>query len=132
MPDEQIGLTFDPTVLLDAEIEVLTRTAQGEIATFSGEPMPVLRAAFLRHLLLGLPAPHEAWPVRLPVVRILGARTDAWVKVVPIHTAALTILGFQAGSFGPHSVTLLQHPDGAKTSVKTKDFATLQQIAANP
>jgi hypothetical protein len=81
MPDEQIGLTFDPTVLLDAEIEVLTRTAQGEIATFSGEPMPVLRAAFLRHLLLGLPAPHEAWPVRLPGVRIRGARIDAWLDL---------------------------------------------------
>src|SRR5215472_6879894 len=40
MPDEQLGLIFDPTVLLDAEVEVLARTARGEFATFAGEPMP--------------------------------------------------------------------------------------------
>ena len=77
MPDELRVLTFDPTALLDAEAEVIACTARGEIAVFSGAPMPVLRAAFLRHLLLGLPAPREPWPVRLPGVRIRGACIDA-------------------------------------------------------
>ncbi len=70
MPDEQRTLTFDPAVLLDAEAEVIARTARGEVAAFGGAPMPVLRAEFLRHLLLGLPSPCEPWPVRLPGVRI--------------------------------------------------------------
>ena len=41
----------------------------------------MLRAAFLRHLLLGLPAPHEPWPVRLPGVRIRGASIDAMLDL---------------------------------------------------
>ena len=82
MPDEQRVLTFDPAVLLDAEAEVIARVARGEVATFAGTPPPVLRAAFLRHLLLGLPAGSpgalagEPWPVRLPGVRIRGARIE--------------------------------------------------------
>ena len=77
MPDELRVLTFDPTALLDAEAEVIACTARGGIAVFAGAPMPVLRAAFLRHLLLGLPAPREPWPVRLPGVHIRGACIDA-------------------------------------------------------
>ncbi|HUD60082.1 MAG TPA: hypothetical protein VMQ99_11330 [Acetobacteraceae bacterium] len=76
MPDEQRLLAFDPSILGDAEAEVIARTAQGEIVAFSGSDRPVLRAAFLRHLLLGLPAPVDAWPIRLPGVRIRGARID--------------------------------------------------------
>ncbi len=76
MSDEQRVLIFDPAVLLDAEAEVIARTACGEIATFAGAPMPVLRAGFLRHLLLSLPTPLEPWPVRLPGVRIRGACID--------------------------------------------------------
>src|SRR5271166_645238 len=76
MPDEQRVLTFDPTVLLDTEAEVIARTASGEVAIFAGAPMPVIRAAFLRHLLLSLPAPREPWPIRLPGVRIHRACID--------------------------------------------------------
>jgi hypothetical protein len=74
MPDEQRVLIFDPAVLLDAEAEVIARTARGEVAVL--EDRPVLRAAFLRHLLLGLPAPCDVWPIRLPGVRIRGACID--------------------------------------------------------
>jgi hypothetical protein len=82
MPDEQRVLTFDPAVLLDAEAEVIARVARGEVATFAGTPPTVLRADFLRHLLLGLPAGSpgalagEPWPVRLPGIRIRGARIE--------------------------------------------------------
>ena len=57
-------------------------SSRGEVATFAGMPPPVLRAAFLRHLLLGLPAGSpgapaaEPWPVRLSGVRIHGARIE--------------------------------------------------------
>ena len=73
MPDELRIVSFDPTSLLDAEVEVVVRTARGEVATFNDAPMPIVRSAFLRHLLLGLPAPKEPWPIRLPGVRIRGA-----------------------------------------------------------
>ena len=82
MPDEQRVLTFDPAVLLDAEAVVIARVARGEVATFAGTPPPVLRAAFLRYLLLGLPVgppgavAAEPWAVRLPGIRIRGARIE--------------------------------------------------------
>ena len=76
MPDEQRLPAFDPSILRDAEAEVIARTARGETAVFSDAERPVLRAAFLRHLLLGLPAPVDAWAIRLPGVRIRGARIE--------------------------------------------------------
>src|SRR6185437_9468783 len=75
MPDEQRIASFDPAHLLDAEAEVVARTALGEVAVLP--PEAPLRAAFLRHLLLGLPAPVDSWAVRLPGVRIRGARIEA-------------------------------------------------------
>lgn len=74
MPDEQRIAAFDSAHLLDAEAEVVARTALGEVAMLS--PEASLRAAFLRHLLLGLPAPVEPWALRLPGVRIRGARIE--------------------------------------------------------
>jgi hypothetical protein len=76
MPDEQRIPTFDPAALLDAEARVVACTGRGEVAAFSGPRATVLRAAFLRHLLLGLPAGPDPWPVRLPGVRIRGASID--------------------------------------------------------
>jgi hypothetical protein len=76
MPDELRVATFDPAVLWDAEAEVVACTSRGEIASLADAPAPVLRASFLRHLLLGLPAPCDPWPVRVPGVRIHGARID--------------------------------------------------------
>ena len=91
MPDELRVLTFDPTVLLDAEAEVIACTARGEIAVFADAPMAVLRAAFLRHLLLGLPAPCEPWPVRLPGVRIRGASIDAMLEYLILSRTAIDL-----------------------------------------
>ena len=81
MPDELRALSFDPTMLRDAEAEVITRTARGEIAAFPEAAFPttgrpVVRAAFLRHLLLGL----EAWPIRLPGVRPWCGRTKGTTR----------------------------------------------------
>src|SRR5579863_3461200 len=74
MPDELRRPEFDPAILLDAEAEVVARTARGEIAVFPEAERPVLRAAFLRHLLLQL-SPND-WPIRLPGVRIHAARIE--------------------------------------------------------
>jgi len=76
MPDEQRMPGFDPAILLDAEAEVVARTSLGEVAIFPEQPRAQIRAAFLRHLLLGLPATPAPWPVRLPGVRIHGARIE--------------------------------------------------------
>jgi hypothetical protein len=76
MPDEQRPLEFDPTLLRDAEAEVIARTARGDVAIFPDLERPPIRAAFLRHLLLGLPVAGEPWPIRLPGVRIRGARIE--------------------------------------------------------
>src|SRR5579883_37975 len=73
MPDELRKPAFDPAILLDAEAEVVARTAQGETAVLRQDQQPLLRAAFLRHLLLGL---QQDWPIRLPGVRIQGAHLE--------------------------------------------------------
>src|SRR5262249_45985578 len=65
--------SFDPDLLSDAAAEVIARTARGEIAAFDASERPTISADFLRHLLLGLPATPEPWPVRLPGVRVRGA-----------------------------------------------------------
>jgi nitrogen fixation protein len=74
MPDELRRPEFDPAILLDAEAEVVCRTTRGEIASFATTERPIIRAAFLRHLLLRL-APDD-WPIRPPGVRIRGARIE--------------------------------------------------------
>ena len=74
MPDEQRTASFDPAHLLDAEAEVVARTALGEVAVLAEGA--VVRAAFLRYLLLGLPAPVEPWSMRLPGVRIRGVHIE--------------------------------------------------------
>jgi len=74
MPDELRRPEFDPAILLDAEAEVVRRTARGEIASFAATERPTIRAVFLRHLLLRL-APDD-WPIRPPGVRIRGVRIE--------------------------------------------------------
>jgi ATP-dependent DNA ligase len=61
-----------------------------------------------------------------------GARTDAWVKVKQLHSMVGVITGFEAGSFGPHSVTLLKLSNGVDGRVKTLNHETLAEIAKNP
>lgn len=77
--------TFDPAELLPAEREAVGCTARGEWAVLFGRPAEdlVVRAAFLRHLLLGLPTVPawdgsglRPWMVQLPGVRICGARIE--------------------------------------------------------
>ncbi len=71
-------MAFDANDLTPIEIFVVDRTRDGEIADFT--PMigadgvkPLIRAGFLRRLLLGL---HPEWVVRMPGVRVRGARIE--------------------------------------------------------
>ncbi|HVY83709.1 MAG TPA: hypothetical protein VG943_01140, partial [Caulobacterales bacterium] len=71
-------MAFDASDLSSQEQYVVERTRDGEIADFSAAAgpdgaKPALRAAFLRKLLLQL---EPGWPVRMPGVRIRGARID--------------------------------------------------------
>src|SRR5579863_7805819 len=74
MPDELRRPGFDPSILYDAEAEILAHVARGEIAAFHDTQRPTIRAAFLRHLLLQL-SPGD-WPIRSPGVRIRGVRIE--------------------------------------------------------
>ncbi|MGE3143051.1 MAG: hypothetical protein AB7L65_06990, partial [Hyphomonadaceae bacterium] len=71
-------MAFDANDLSPIEAHVVDRTRDGEIADFT--PMlgpdgakPVIRSGFLRRLLLQL---SPEWPVRMPGVRIRGARIE--------------------------------------------------------
>ncbi len=57
-------------------MEIVARTTRGEVATFEGSPLPLIRAAFLRYLLLGI-----QWPIQLPGVRIRGVRIEDFLDL---------------------------------------------------
>lgn len=71
-------MAFDANDLSPIESHVIDRTREGEIADFT--PMigpdgvkPLVRAYFLRRLLIGL---NPEWAVRMPGVRVRGARVE--------------------------------------------------------
>lgn len=70
-------MAFDANDLTPHEHFVLERIRLGEVADFTaigaGAPKPVLRAGFIRKLLLGL---DPSWAVQAPGVRIKGARIE--------------------------------------------------------
>jgi hypothetical protein len=71
-------MAFDANDLTPHEHFVVERTRSGDVADFTpmagpGGVKPVVRAGFLRKLMLGLDA---AWPVRTPGVRLKGARIE--------------------------------------------------------
>src|SRR5262245_4977808 len=71
-------MAFDANDLSPIEAHVVDRTREGEIVDFStmrseGGLKPLIRAGFLRRLLLQL---HQDWIVRMPGVRIRGARLE--------------------------------------------------------
>lgn len=71
-------MAFDANDLSPIELHVIDRIREGEAADFT--PMigpdgvkPLVRAGFLRRLLIGL---NPDWPVRMPGVRVRGARIE--------------------------------------------------------
>jgi bifunctional non-homologous end joining protein LigD len=58
-----------------------------------------------------------------------GIRSADWVKVKRVHTAVLTIVGFETGKNGPHSAVLLRSDDGLETKVKTLNADWLRVFA---
>jgi ATP-dependent DNA ligase len=61
-----------------------------------------------------------------------GMRSTDWIKFKAVRTAPLTIIGFEAGKLGPHSVVKLRDADGIETTVKVLDNATLADVERNP
>lgn len=62
-----------------------------------------------------------------------GVRSADWIKVKKLGHVTCEIVGFESGDTGiAFGRTLLRDPDGVEFSVKTKDNATLAQVARNP
>jgi len=60
-----------------------------------------------------------------------GCRSDQWIKVKAIHEDTFRVTGFEAGSFGPHSVLLMERvSDGKKTRTKNLNNEWLRRCAA--
>jgi ATP dependent DNA ligase domain len=61
-----------------------------------------------------------------------GYRSRDFVKVKAVHTAVMTVTGYEAKKSGPHSTVVLRGDDGSITKVKTVDNAALRAFDANP
>lgn len=61
-----------------------------------------------------------------------GYRSPDWQKVKKLIHLVGTVTGFEAGSFGPYAVTRIRLQNGSDCKVKTKNAATIREIAANP
>ena len=91
-------MAFDANDLTPHEQFVVERTRAGEVADFSvlatGKDKPLVRAGFLRKLLLGLDAD---WPVRTPGVRIKGARIEGALDLTDCAGTGLPALELERG-----------------------------------
>jgi bifunctional non-homologous end joining protein LigD len=61
-----------------------------------------------------------------------GKRSHDWIKVKRQSAATVTIRGFKAGKTGPFSIACVQSDDGAETTVRGRDMATIRAIEQNP
>jgi ATP-dependent DNA ligase len=61
-----------------------------------------------------------------------GKRSKQWLKYKDLQSAVLTVIGYQAGLLGPHSVVVLRDEQGNETSVKTKNDAWRARLDAEP
>ena len=62
-----------------------------------------------------------------------GRRAKSWIKLKKEEPCITRVVGFEAGSLGPHAVLVLHaEEDGTKVTVKTLDNATRAEIAKNP
>jgi len=62
----------------------------------------------------------------------VGKRTKDWLKIKQLRSAVMTLVGYQAGKLGPHSVWVLRDDEGQETSVKWKSLAELAKVDAEP
>ncbi|MET0182042.1 MAG: hypothetical protein ABW199_04060, partial [Caulobacterales bacterium] len=124
-------MAFDANDLSPIESHVIDRTREGEIADFS--PMigpdgvkPLVRAYFLRRLLIGL---NPEWAVRMPGVRVRGARIEGVLDLSDCSGA---------GGAGLPALELLdcEIPDGmdfshARLARLALDGSTLKSLRAH-
>ena len=64
-------------------------------------------------------------------IYVPNARSKDWVKLKREGAIDMTITGYEAGEFGPHS-KVLARGHGIETSVKTKNADWLRRLAARP
>jgi ATP-dependent DNA ligase len=60
-----------------------------------------------------------------------GKRMLQWLKMKRVATAVGTLVGFQTGLMGFHSVAVIEDSKGRFVHVKAKDYDWLQRMAAN-
>jgi len=61
-----------------------------------------------------------------------GKRARHWLKIKQLSTAVLTVVGYQQGKMGPHSVLVLRDPEGNETTVKWRTLVDLDRLNRDP
>jgi DNA ligase-1 len=61
-----------------------------------------------------------------------GKRSKMWRKIKKLQTAVLRVIAYREGELGPHSVLLLEDPEGNQTTVKWKNYKELERLDAYP
>lgn len=57
---------------------------------------------------------------------------NVWIKIKQLHSAVLTITGYEYGLLGPYAKVTLQDDDGQKLTVKIRNNEIRSRCAANP
>lgn len=57
---------------------------------------------------------------------------NVWIKIKQLHSAVLTITGYEYGLLGPYAKVTLEDEEGIKLTVKIRNNAIRTQCAANP
>ncbi|MEZ5973022.1 MAG: hypothetical protein R3C31_14525 [Hyphomonadaceae bacterium] len=123
-------MAFDANDLSPHEHFVVERTSAGEIADFSamggpGGAKPIIRAGFLRKLLLRL---DTSWAIRTPGVRIKGARIEGALDLTDCSGEGLPALSL-TGCEIPDPIDI-SHARLARLSLNGSRFTQLHAVEA--
>jgi ATP-dependent DNA ligase len=59
-------------------------------------------------------------------------RSKDWLKIKKLHTAVVTLVGYQLGLLGPQAVVVVRDSEGFQTTVKTLNNAERAKLEAEP
>lgn len=61
-----------------------------------------------------------------------GKRSKDFMKIKALRSAVLEVIGYEAAKMGPHSKVVLRDSEGNVTTVKTRNTAERNRLAADP